>query len=436
METVRGFVDAVMPLPSKPNKPKFWSKPNPMSELFELRKLTTPQSPTLPPTDFFEYYWAYQADGTKFVHVVSWAWILLVRHPKNVPKHLRVLWFTLWFLILATATMMSSSYWGRLLSLGKNAVTTNYLLAVLSSVALLVISAFILNYVGDAARYLNPSPPNIDMRRRIRAEGIELLKRLHNCKEYERIILVGHSLGSVIAYDIARNLWPEYNTVHAELKRTDQNALHRLEEAGKALAANPTVEQVDSFRDAQIALWKEERRLGNPWLVTDLITVGCPLAHAELLLARTNDELRERQTERELPTCPPVLDEGFYSYALTDLKGETNAFRALHHGAVFGCTRWTNIYFPASLGFFGDLVGGPLREVFGKGIKDLPVESAEWDGWLKYLPMIHTHYWNKKSIPQKPGADTTAWALNILRKALDLESRTLLREVEPERNQR
>lgn len=61
MDTVRGFVDALMLAPNKPNKPKFWSKPDPMSELFELRKLTTPQSRTLPPTDFYEYYWAYQA---------------------------------------------------------------------------------------------------------------------------------------------------------------------------------------------------------------------------------------------------------------------------------------------------------------------------------------------------------------------------------------
>jgi len=71
MDTVRGFVDAVMPLPSNPNKPKFWSKPDPMSELFELRKLTAPQSRTVPPTDFYEYYWAYQSRGTRFVHVLS-----------------------------------------------------------------------------------------------------------------------------------------------------------------------------------------------------------------------------------------------------------------------------------------------------------------------------------------------------------------------------
>jgi surfactin synthase thioesterase subunit len=139
------------------------------------------------------------------------------------------------------------------------------------------ISGLILNHVGDAARYLNPSPPNIEMRRRIRAEGVELLRRLHKCELYDRITLVGHSLGSVIAYDIIRNLWPEYNTVHARLAETDQKALRDLEGDGKKIAANPKSELADKFRIEQSALWKEQRRQGNPWLVTDLITMPtCP----------------------------------------------------------------------------------------------------------------------------------------------------------------
>ncbi len=186
MDTIRGFVNATMPLPSNPIKPRFWSKPNPMSELFELRKLVTPQSRTMPPTDFYEYYWAYQTQGTKFVHVISWAWILLVRRPKNVPHHLKVLWLTLWFLILSSATLISTSYWGRLVSLGGKAISANQLLAILSSALLLVISGLILNYVGDAARYLNPSPPNIDMRRRIRAEGIETTLSMRNSLRLSR----------------------------------------------------------------------------------------------------------------------------------------------------------------------------------------------------------------------------------------------------------
>jgi len=270
-------------------------------------------------------------------------------------------------------------------------------------------------------------------RRRIRAEGIELLKRLHNCKRYDRIIIVGHSLGSIIAYDLLRHLWPVYNTDYGVLTEIEQKALPRLESIGKALEAAPTAELAEEFRNEQCALWKEERERGNSWLVTDLITLGCPLAHAELLLASTTKELRERQAQRELPTCPPALDEGLYSYRLPyEVQGEEKKIFALHHAAVFATTRWTNIYFPARFGFFGDLVGGPLREIFGNGVRDVPVDSGEWRGWLKRLPMIHTHYWKEKTVPRVSSVRSKTWALEALCKALDLESRAWLRETSRE----
>lgn len=434
MDTVRGFVEAVMPDPPG-SKPRFWSKPDPMSELFELRKLTTPQTRSIPPTDFYEYYWAFQAQGTKFTHVLAWARTLLLRRPANVPRHLTPLWWTLWLLIVATAVFVSTPYWGQLFSLGTRAVAASRVLSAISSGALLVISGFILNYIGDAARYLNPSPANIDMRRRIRAEGVDLLRRLHESGQYDRIVVVGHSLGSVIAYDILKNLWPHYNTVHAKLAQVDQAAIHNLDAITARLTERPREEDlVREFRDNQVELWKEERRLGSPWLVTDLITLGSPLAHAELLLARTKKELSERQNERELPTCPPILDEKSASFRLTnDLPdGNKRTIFVLHHAALFGSTRWTNVYFPATGGFFGDLVGGPLREVFGRGIRDVAVKSAEWRGWLQHTPIIHTHYWNLRTAPETKSKTKQAWAIDVLRQSLDLESRVLLREVERE----
>src|SRR5437764_393830 len=61
---------------------------------------------------------------------------------------------------------------------------------------------FLTHYAGDAARYLHVAPPNIQGRRQIREAGIDLLEKLHQSGEYDRIILVGHSLGSVIGFDI------------------------------------------------------------------------------------------------------------------------------------------------------------------------------------------------------------------------------------------
>ena len=64
--------------------------------------------------------------------------------------------------------------------------------------------------VGDAVYYLDPAPANIQRRQEIRAKGVEILNKLHASQEYQRIILVGHSLGSVIGYDMLTYAWPSY----------------------------------------------------------------------------------------------------------------------------------------------------------------------------------------------------------------------------------
>lgn len=46
------------------------------------------------------------------------------------------------------------------------------------------------------------------------------------------------------------------------------------------------------------------------------MTVGSPLAHAMLLLASGSQDFDDRKAQRELPTCPPVLDEHKYGYVV------------------------------------------------------------------------------------------------------------------------
>jgi hypothetical protein len=75
----------------------------------------------------------------------------------------------------------------------------------------LVAQGFVLSYLGDAARYLSPRPRNIALRQKIRSEGLKLFRSLHASGEYDRIVVVGHSLGSVIGYDLITHLWQEYN---------------------------------------------------------------------------------------------------------------------------------------------------------------------------------------------------------------------------------
>lgn len=76
MDTIRGFVDAVLPEPLQGGE-KFFSRPDVLSELFELRVL---QNRSQPRTHFDEYYWAYKVSGTTFSHINSWLSTLRVAH--------------------------------------------------------------------------------------------------------------------------------------------------------------------------------------------------------------------------------------------------------------------------------------------------------------------------------------------------------------------
>ena len=71
---------------------------------------------------------------------------------------------------------------------------------------LLLLQGLVLNYIGDAAIYLSPEPRNIQARQAVRDAGVALFESLHSGLDaehaYDRIVVVGHSLGSVIGYDI------------------------------------------------------------------------------------------------------------------------------------------------------------------------------------------------------------------------------------------
>ena len=88
MDTLRSFVSAVLG-PIKNNEDKYWSKPDSMSELFELRRL---HSIGRVKTHFYEYYWAYNAEGTKIAHVIEWLFDLIRRPSKDIPHSAKVFW--------------------------------------------------------------------------------------------------------------------------------------------------------------------------------------------------------------------------------------------------------------------------------------------------------------------------------------------------------
>ena len=52
-------------------------------------------------------------------------------------------------------------------------------------------------------------PLTVAAREAIRNRGLELLRKIHDKNEYGRIILVGHSLGCFVAYDLLQLFWHE-----------------------------------------------------------------------------------------------------------------------------------------------------------------------------------------------------------------------------------
>ena len=68
MDTLRGFVDTVWTTHTQIHTPQagaaIWSKPDTVSESFELRRLTTGRHTGDVRTDFFEFYWAHLMQGT------------------------------------------------------------------------------------------------------------------------------------------------------------------------------------------------------------------------------------------------------------------------------------------------------------------------------------------------------------------------------------
>jgi hypothetical protein len=430
MSTLRGFVAHVLPA-SEQNRSRLFSKPDRMSQTFELRRLSVEQSRRRPATDFYEYYWAHHMQGTKLRHLWPWARAILLRRPVNVPTQLLPLWTLSWLLAIGALLLLAA---GRIdTGLGAASSFGGLVLAALFA----LVQGVAINWLGDAARYLSPLPSNIAARHAIRSEGLAFLKQLHKSGRYDRIVLVGHSLGSVIGYDILTIYWSQVNARNNRPDRARQRALDDVERLGRGLDAKSKDEELAAFQAAQRALWQEQRQLGNPWLVTDFVTLGSPLAHADLLLATGRDDLRTRQEQRELPRCPPTGElqrrnstiERYHYVKQYAVDGQPRSIRVLHHAAPFGVTRWTNIFVPIRLGVLGDLVGGPLRPVFGHGIRDIPVS----DGWRRFVPVLsHTRYWLGRVAPRRPHGITS---LQSVCEALDLESAGWLRgETAPSEN--
>ena len=161
-----------------------------------------------------------------------------------------------------------------------------------------------LQHIGDAARYLSPTPPNIGVRHAVRSAAIELLEGLHNdphWHRYHRIIVVGHSLGSVIGYDALTHLWQD--------RHHPVSPLHSAPQPNHDALQDSSTLSSEQCRTVQSAIWREQRAIGVQWKITDFITLGSPLAHAPFLLAKNQIDFDIGIEQREFPSCPPQKND-------------------------------------------------------------------------------------------------------------------------------
>jgi hypothetical protein len=256
--------------------------------------------------------------------------------------------------------------------------------------------AFLVPVMADAARYFSRDPDHIDARQAIREHGVKLLDLLHGVGRddacYDRVIVVAHSLGSVVGYELLMDYWARRA---GRLKIAAGSALELaladcIAKANALSGGGP--DAVADFHDAQAHLHNEMCKANvsdphnRPWLITDFITMGSPLAHTSTFMCKSEKDFRDRKTSRELSTCPPTQnDEPGKGYTFQNTHDETE----FTHSAVFAPVRWTNLYFvPGPLILEGDPIAGGIAPQLGPGIKDVPLDRQD-----TAMVFAHNEYW-------------------------------------------
>lgn len=123
--------------------------------------------------------------------------------------------------------------------------------AVISGAAAAVLGALVRS-LGDAARYLDNAPGNVGETELIRTEAVEMLAALHDSVDersgrptYDHVTVVGHSLGTVVAYDAIKNFWAQRHNGFAfpdDGEPSPSNGpIRAVETAGTDLLAAPTM---------------------------------------------------------------------------------------------------------------------------------------------------------------------------------------------------
>jgi len=420
MDTLDGFVKTALrprSVDGGQNWDYYYSRPAVITGSYEARRYISrhlgsftgpdgePTEPVQGQAEIYEYHWSYLMTGNRFADVMPTTLRLLLRRPSNVPDALYGIWRVVWIVILALLLTIPALFVGGYLL---NTDVQGWIIGLITSAVILVfwfglfrmVARALVNKVTnsfvDVARYLDTSPNSYAARRAIRGGLVDLLHALHDGR-YSRIVVVAHSLGAE-------------------------------PDAGAAL---------DDFQDLQFALWQDVRWQGNPWRITDFVTVGTPMALADLLVTRPplfggfKKSDRTRRSElldglirrgalvRWPPRSETLPVESDEQRPARYRWSRSGAREVLGSQSPFAVTRWTNLWFPVIRGELrGDWFGGALRPLFGPGIRGIEVLGNKPERFKRGL--AHTEYF---AHPDKGDEGDAAWHV---RRTLALQTHAVL----------
>ena len=263
-------------------------------------------------------------------------------------------------------------------------------------------------YAGDIVRYVRAAPKTVEKRKQVRERGLALLKALHKrdpkttIPDYERIVVVGHSLGTIIGYDLIQLYWEQAGPTHHQPPMSGPAAHGAMSAVDVFVKKKWVAEEPDEtfdireYQRRQGLLFDQISAAGLDFRISDFITLGSPLTHADFLLADDAQHLKESFDLRLFSSSPPrpnspwrTMIYGENAWALRKSK-----HRYIHFAAPFAAVRWTNIYDYSWLAALGDLISGTLIPKFGPGIREIKVKIMR-PGWLPGLRRLatHTRYW-------------------------------------------
>lgn len=407
---------------------KSWLTPDvERTQSHELRRITTPADVNEVYTDFYELYWSDVTQGTTMERLKAWILGLLWRPWSDVPADVRKLYVLLWLVTIAFALPAIAVALAPVFGFDHVLCVPIAVWTGLAAVVALIL-ARLLPFLGDVAVYARALPGTVAKRKEARERGMQLMSGLMDDSRYDRIVLVAHSLGTILAFDLLQLLWAKY-APNPSQPRAEEPLLKAFRAVGKkALPIDAAGRRARRFEPAELEEFRRQQwdvyaqlrshpdGEGRPWKISDFVTFGSPLAHAEFLMVQNGKAFDRAVDERSLSTCPPV----------SEFKDPTVLYpsekpRHPHHAAVFAATRWTNIYDQGNGWLTGDPISGHMEENFGPGVENIRVRLR----WSLGRIVTHTTYWDAKAKGEEivEGSPTGRSHLDVMRYAVDLKRR-------------